>query len=60
MATNKVGKGTKTVGINMPEAEANELERRAKSMHLSTGAYIKHIIRDWVKSGKKLVITETK
>jgi hypothetical protein len=58
MATNKIGKGTKTVGINMPIEEAQELERRAQSMHLSTGAYVKHIIRAWVKSGKKLVISE--
>lgn len=58
MATNPVGKGTKTIGINMKLEMANELERRAASMQLSTCAYCKIIMGDWLKSGKKLKLQE--
>ncbi len=58
MATNKTGKGTKTIGINMKKDMANELERRAKSMQLSTGAYCKIILGQWMDSGKKLQLKE--
>ena len=34
----EVFKDTKTIGINMKGDMANEIERRAKSMQLSTGA----------------------
>ena len=59
MATNPVGKGTKTIGINMKKDMANELERRAKSMQLSTGAYCKIILGQWLDSGKKLQLKES-
>jgi hypothetical protein len=52
------GKGTKTIGINMKLEMANEFERRAKSMKLATGAYIKIILGQWVDSGKKLKLQE--
>ena len=58
MATNPAGKGTKTIGINMSLKMANELERRAKSMQLSTGAYCKIILKQWMESGKKLKLEE--
>ena len=58
METNKAGKGTKTIGINMKQEMADELERRAKSMQLSTGAYCKIILSEWMKSGKKLKLQE--
>ena len=58
MATNPAGKGTKTIGLNMRAEMAEELERRARSMSLSTGAYCKRILKDWADSGKKLVISE--
>lgn len=58
MTTNPAGKGTKTVGINMKVAMAQELERRAKSMQISTGAYCKIILGQWIKSGKKLELKE--
>jgi len=58
MATNPPGKGSKTIGINMKKEMAEELERRAASMHLSTGAYCKIILSDWLKSGKKLRLEE--
>ena len=58
MATNPAGKGTKTVGINMQLAMANELERRAKSMQLSTGQYCKIIFGNWINSGQKVVLRE--
>ena len=39
MATNPVGKGTKTIGINMDAKLVDELEQRAKSMHISLSKY---------------------
>lgn len=58
MTTNPAGKGTKTIGINMKMDMAKELERRAASMQLSTGAYCKIILGDWLKSGRKLQLKE--
>jgi len=54
MVMNKAGKDTKTIGLNMKQEMAEEIERRAKSMHFSTGAYCKVILGEWLKSGKKL------
>jgi len=34
MATNPIGKGTKTIGINMDAKLADELEKRAESMYI--------------------------
>ncbi len=59
MATNPAGKGTKTIGINMKMDMATELEKRALSMQLSTGAYCKIILGDWLDSGKKLQLKES-
>jgi hypothetical protein len=59
MATNPAGKGTKTIGINMRMPMAKELERRAKSMQLSTGQYCKVILGNWIKSGKKVTLIES-
>lgn len=58
MATNPAGKGTKTIGINMKSEMAQELERRSKSMQISTGAYCKIILGQWIESGKKLKLQE--
>jgi hypothetical protein len=58
MTTNPIGKGTKTIGINMSEKMANELNSRAESMHLSVSKYCKIILQQWVESGNKLNLTE--
>ena len=58
MTTNKVGRNTKTVGLNMPSKVAKELERRAKSMGISTGKYCKIVLYNWLASGEKLSISE--
>ncbi|MDF7800308.1 hypothetical protein P4C99_12595 [Pontiellaceae bacterium B1224] len=58
MSTNPIGKGTKTIGINMDTEMAAELTNRAESMHLSVSKYCKIILQDWVESGKKLNLTE--
>lgn len=58
MATNPCGKGTKTIGINMKVVMAEELENRARSMQISTGAYCKIILYRWLASGDKLVLAE--
>ena len=58
MATNPVGKGTKTIGINMKSEMADDIEKRAKSMGISTGMYCKTILGNWMKSGKKMTISE--
>ena len=58
MATNKIGKGTSTIGVNMPSALANELQSRAKSMSISKSKYVKIVLQQWVDSKKKLVLSE--
>ena len=58
MATNPIGKGTKTIGINMPIKMAMELKRRADSMGISVGKYCKLILQRWLESGDKLSLTE--
>jgi hypothetical protein len=58
MPSNSIGKNTKTIGINMKKEMAEELERRAKSMQISTGAYCKIIFSQWLESGKKLELKE--
>ena len=58
MATNRIGKGTKTIGINMAMKMANELEKRSSSMHISKSKYCKIILQQWLDSGKKLTLSE--
>lgn len=58
MATNPIGKGTKTIGINMNKKMANELEKRSSSMHISKSKYCKIILQQWLDSGKKLTLSE--
>ncbi len=58
MATNPIGKGTKTIGINMSNKMANDLEKRASSMHISKSKYCKIILQQWIDSGKKLTLSE--
>ena len=53
MATNPIGKGTKTIGINMKDKMADELKKRAVSMHISKSKYFKIILQQWMDSGKK-------
>ena len=58
MATKATGKTKKTIGINIKKQMADELEARAKSMHLSNSKYIKIILMQWIASGKKLKLEE--
>ena len=58
MATNPIGKGSKTIGINMNQKMADDLEKRAASMHISKSKYVKIILQQWVDSGKKLTLGE--
>lgn len=58
MATNPIGKDTKTIGINMSRNMSDDLEERANSMHLSTSKYCKIILSQWLDSGKKLQLKE--
>jgi hypothetical protein len=60
MATNPIGKGTKTIGINMPKVMADDLEKRATSMHISKSKYCKIVLQQWLTSGKKLTLAEKK
>lgn len=60
MATNPIGKGTKTIGINMSKKMADDLERRSSSMHISKSKYCKIILQQWLDSGKKLTLAEKK
>ena len=58
MATNPMGKGMKTIGINMNEKIAKQLEKRSSSMHISKSKYCKIILQQWIDSGKKLTLSE--
>ena len=58
MATNPIGQGTKTIGINMKDEMARELEQRAKTMNISTGAYCRLILADWIENGEGLQLEE--
>ena len=58
MATNPIGKGTKTIGINMDAKLVDELEQRARSMHISLSKYCKIVLIRWADSGKKLRLEE--
>lgn len=60
MTTNPIGKGTKTIGINMSKKMADELEKRATSMHISKSKYCKIILQQWLDSGNKLTLSEKK
>lgn len=46
----------KTVDINMEKEMADELERRAAAMHLSTSKYVEQILSEWLESGERLTI----
>jgi len=58
MATNKMGPGMKTIGINMDNKMADELEKRSGSMHISKSKYCKIILQQWLDSGKTLTLSE--
>ena len=58
MATNPIGKDTKTIGINMQKAMAEELIARSDSMHLSVSKYCKIILQEWMDSGNRMNLTE--
>lgn len=42
----------------MKQDMAEEIERRAQSMQLSTGAYCKIILNNWINSKQKLKLQE--
>jgi hypothetical protein len=58
MARTATGIKTKTIGLNITQEMADQLEERASSMHLSTSKYCKIIFAEWLSSGKKLNLTE--
>jgi hypothetical protein len=58
MATHSIGKDTKTIGINMPDEMAAELERRAHSMSIPTSVYCKLVFQQWMDSGEKMKLGE--
>jgi hypothetical protein len=58
MARKASEKTMKTIGINMKDEMANEIEKRAASMHLSNSKYCHIILAQWLASGKKLKLEE--
>jgi metal-responsive CopG/Arc/MetJ family transcriptional regulator len=58
MANRPVGQKMTTIGINMPEKMAKDIETRATSMHISKSKYVKIILQQWIDSGKKLTLSE--
>lgn len=53
-----IGTGTKTIGLNMQKEMAEEIGKRAESMHISTAKYCKIILGQWLDSGQKLELAE--
>lgn len=58
MGRKPLGKEIKVIGINMKKEISDELERRAKSMHISVGAYCKIIFQNWIEADNKLTLQE--
>ena len=58
MAAKTTGKETKTIGINISKKMAEDLQKRASSMHISTHKYTKIILQQWLESGKRLKLSE--
>ncbi len=58
MATNPIGKGTKTIGINMTKTMAEHLEKLSNSMHISKSKYCKIVLQQWLDSGNKMTLSE--
>ena len=54
----EMGKAKKTIGIDMKQEMADDLEKRASSMPISTSKYCKIILSQWLASGKKLQLEE--
>jgi hypothetical protein len=54
----EMGKEKKTIGISMKKEMADDLEKRAKSMLISTSNYCRIILGQWLSSGKKLQLEE--
>ena len=48
----------KTIGINMPVAVAEELERRGDEMHIGKSKYCMFVLQKWLASGQKLELSE--
>jgi len=44
--------------MNMSVKMADDLEKRAKSMHISKSNYCKILLQQWIDSGKKLTLGE--
>ena len=47
-------KGKKVIGIQFDDADVMALKKKAESIGFSTGAYIRVVMVEWLKSGKKL------
>ena len=48
----------KTIGINVTQEFADEIEKRASSMYFTSSKYCKMILMNWLESGEKLELTE--
>ena len=58
MKTQTVGTNAKRIRVDLPKETADELERRATSMHLTTPQYALHILRDCINSDETLMMQE--
>ena len=56
MKKNKEAK--KTIGINMPVAVAEEIEKRGKEMNIGASKYCLFVLQKWISSGQKLELRE--
>ena len=48
----------KIIGINMPVAVAEEIERRGKEMNIGASKYCLFVLQKWIASGQKLELSE--
>jgi len=58
MAKNPEKQAMQVIGINIPETMAKDIERRARSMHISKSKYCLVILQRWLESDQKLTLSE--
>ena len=58
MRTQSAETNAKRIRVELPKEVADELERRAASIHLTTSMYALHILLDCINSDKTLMVQE--
>ena len=58
MSNHKSSKNSKLVGLTFGLTECKEIDRRAEAFGMSRAGYLKAIVRQFFKSGDRLLLTE--